>query len=100
MYPEHLTAPMAKELTDHGFKNLVNAQEVQEIMDSKTGTVLVLVNSVCGCAAGGARPGVKMALNSSAKKPDHLVTVSQALTKKLLKLQDNICCLILHLPLL
>ncbi len=75
MYPEHLTAPMAKELTDFGFKGLQSASEVNEILEKKNGTVLLVVNSVCGCAAGGARPGVKLAVQNSNKKPTELVTV-------------------------
>jgi putative YphP/YqiW family bacilliredoxin len=75
MYPEHLTAPMAKELTDYGFRGLLNAAEVKEALDSKEGTALVVVNSVCGCAAGGARPAVKLAVESASKKPSNLYTV-------------------------
>jgi putative YphP/YqiW family bacilliredoxin len=74
MYPPELVAPMKADLTNAGFKELVNAAEVDEALNKKEGTTLVVVNSVCGCAAGAARPGVKMAVNHS-KKPSNLVTV-------------------------
>ncbi len=74
MYPPELVAPMKADLTNAGFKELVNAAEVDEALNKKEGTTLVVVNSVCGCAAGAARPGVKMAVNHS-KKPNNLVTV-------------------------
>ena len=59
MYPENLVMPMKEELTSVGFEDLRNAAEVDAAVNSK-GTVLVVVNSVCGCAAGAARPGVKL----------------------------------------
>jgi putative YphP/YqiW family bacilliredoxin len=74
MYPPELVAPMKADLTNAGFKELVSAAEVDEVLNKKEGTTLVVVNSVCGCAAGAARPGVKMAVNHS-KKPNNLVTV-------------------------
>lgn len=74
MYPPELVAPMKADLTNAGFKELVSATEVDEVLNKKEGTTLVVVNSVCGCAAGAARPGVKMAVNHS-KKPNNLVTV-------------------------
>ena len=73
MYPEHLTAPMAKDLTDHGFKGLRSATDVDVAMAQK-GTTLLVVNSVCGCAAANARPGAKFSLDNE-KKPDHTATV-------------------------
>ena len=73
-YPEMLVAPMRAELTDRGFTELKNAKEVENMMNSATGTTLVVINSVCGCAAGMARPGVVHSLNGD-KKPDHLTTV-------------------------
>ncbi len=82
MYPEYLTAPMAKELTDFGFKSLISAAEVKEILDPKEGTVLIVINSVCGCAAGGARPGVKLAIQSSSKQPTQLATVFAGVNKE------------------
>jgi putative YphP/YqiW family bacilliredoxin len=74
MYPPELVAPMKADLTNVGFKELLTAAEVDEILNQKEGTTLVVVNSVCGCAAGAARPGVKLALNHN-KKPKNLVTV-------------------------
>ena len=74
MYPEYMVAPMREELTNVGFEQLLTANEVDSAVKSE-GTVLVMVNSVCGCAAGAARPGVKWAIQNSSKKPDHLTTV-------------------------
>jgi len=73
MYPEEIVIPMKEELTDRGFSELLTASEVEEQL-SKSGTTLVMINSVCGCSAGSARPGVVMAVMNSEKKPDHLVT--------------------------
>jgi len=74
MYPAEITAPMAQDLTSVGFESLTSAQEVIDTLDKKEGTTLLIVNSVCGCAAAMARPGVKMAI-SNEKKPDSLTTV-------------------------
>lgn len=74
MYPEHLTTPMEKDLTDFGFQGLKTPESVTELLDKKEGTTLVVVNSVCGCAAGNARPGVKIA-SQNEKTPDQMVTV-------------------------
>ena len=73
MYPEDLVMPMKAELTDKGFQDLTTPEEVSSAI-KKEGTTLVMVNSVCGCAAGAARPGVVFSLTGD-KKPDHLVTV-------------------------
>lgn len=73
MYPEELVKPMREDLTNIGFGELYTAQDVTEAL-AKEGTTLVVVNSVCGCAAANARPGARMSLQNS-KKPDHLVTV-------------------------
>ena len=73
MYPPELVAPMKQDLTDFGFVQLLNSQDVINAIKSD-GTTLVVVNSVCGCAAGNARPGVKLAVQNS-KKPDVLSTV-------------------------
>ena len=82
MYPEHLTTPMAKDLTDHGFTGLKTATQVHDILGKKDGTVLMVVNSVCGCAAGNARPGAKMATKAEqTKKPDVLATVFAGVDK-------------------
>ncbi|WP_461533793.1 BrxA/BrxB family bacilliredoxin [Sinomicrobium sp.] len=73
MYPEELVKPMKEDLTSVGFQELYTADEVDAAL-AKPGTTLVVVNSVCGCAAANARPGAKMSLNNQ-KKPDHIVTV-------------------------
>ena len=73
MYPPELVAPMKKELTDQGFKELISADEVDNTIKSE-GTTLVVVNSVCGCAARNARPGVINSLEGD-KKPSNLTTV-------------------------
>ncbi len=75
MYPEHLVAPMREELTSIGFNELKTAEAVDAFMKEHKGTSLVMINSVCGCAAGAARPGVAMSLDASAKKPADLTTV-------------------------
>jgi putative YphP/YqiW family bacilliredoxin len=64
---------MKEELTDNGFQELLTSDEVDSQLQ-KTGTTLVMVNSVCGCSAGSARPGVLMAVANSPKKPDYLTT--------------------------
>src|ERR687891_63713 len=74
MYPEELVQPMRSELTQIGFEELRTAEDVDERLAEK-GTTLVVVNSICGCAARMARPAVKMALQQSAAKPEHLTTV-------------------------
>ena len=73
MYPEEIVLPMKEELTEHGFQEMVSSDEVETQL-AKKGTTLVMVNSVCGCSAGTARPGVLMAVNNSTKRPDHLLT--------------------------
>lgn len=73
MYPEELVMPMKAELTDKGFQDLTTAEQVNDAL-KQSGTTLVMVNSVCGCAAGAARPGVIYSLTGD-KKPDQLVTV-------------------------
>ncbi|MDH5413036.1 MAG: BrxA/BrxB family bacilliredoxin [Flavobacteriaceae bacterium] len=73
MYPEEIVKPMRQQLTAVGFKELRSAQEVDNILNEK-GTTLVVVNSVCGCAAGTARPGTILSLQGS-KKPLNLTTV-------------------------
>lgn len=74
MYPKELTTPIAKDLTDFGFEGLTTAAEVDAVMQDQKGTLLLVVNSVCGCAAGSMRPATKHAV-ASAKKPDRMVTV-------------------------
>ena len=73
MYPEEIVVPMKEELTEHGFTELLSASEVDSQL-SKEGTTLVMINSVCGCSAGSARPGVILAVLNTDKKPDHLTT--------------------------
>ena len=72
MYPEELVIPMKEELTENGFKDLTTPEQVVEALGQK-GTTLLVINSVCGCSAGAARPGVLYSLTGD-KKPDHLVT--------------------------
>jgi len=73
MYPEEIVIPMKEELTENGFTELLTAGDVENILNKK-GTTLVVINSVCGCSAGTARPGVVMAVNKGSKKPDHITT--------------------------
>jgi putative YphP/YqiW family bacilliredoxin len=75
MYPEDLIAPMRSELTDVGFQEFRSAEDVDAHLKSHTGTTLIVVNSVCGCAAGAARPGIRYALDIAKRKPDVLATV-------------------------
>ena len=72
MYPEEIVIPMKEELTENGFKDLTTPEQVVEALGQK-GTTLLVINSVCGCSAGAARPGVLYSLTGD-KKPDHLVT--------------------------
>ena len=74
MYPAELVAPMSKDLTTAGFESLLTPEEVVAELENSTGTALLVVNSVCGCAAANARPGVKIALQNE-KQPDKLFTV-------------------------
>ncbi|MDR6299884.1 BrxA/BrxB family bacilliredoxin [Mesonia maritima] len=80
MYPPELVKPMREELTAIGFKELQNGEEV-DLAVNQAGTTLVVVNSVCGCAAANARPGARMSLDNT-KKPDHLVTVFAGVDKE------------------
>lgn len=73
MYPQDLVMPMKAELTDKGFENLDTPSAVETAL-KQSGTTLLVINSVCGCAAGAARPGVVYSLTGE-KKPDHLTTV-------------------------
>ncbi|NAS10837.1 BrxA/BrxB family bacilliredoxin [Poritiphilus flavus] len=73
MYPAELVKPMREDLAVAGFNELYTAEEVEKAIKQK-GTTLVVVNSVCGCAAANARPGAKMSLQNE-KTPDHLITV-------------------------
>jgi putative YphP/YqiW family bacilliredoxin len=80
MYPQEMVLPMQAELTTAGFQDLHSAQDVDSAMKA-TGTTLVVINSVCGCAARNARPGAKMSLEGS-KKPDQLITVFAGVDKE------------------
>ena len=80
MYPAELVKPMREDLTNVGFEELHTSEAVESALN-KTGTTLVVVNSVCGCAAANARPGARMSLQN-AKKPDHLVTVFAGVDKE------------------
>lgn len=73
MYPQEIVLPMKEELTENGFEELLNPKDVDETL-KQPGTALVMINSVCGCSAGTARPGVLMAVANSTKKPDKLTT--------------------------
>lgn len=73
MYPEEIVIPMKQELTSNSFEDLSSVEKVNEFLNKK-GTSLVVVNSVCGCAAGGARPGVVLSLKNE-KTPENLGTV-------------------------
>jgi putative YphP/YqiW family bacilliredoxin len=82
MYPEQLVAPMRTDLTSAGFKELRTAEEVESELTDHKGTTLLVINSVCGCAAGAARPGIKWALQNSGKRPDSLATVFAGVDKE------------------
>lgn len=74
MYPVELVRPMAQELQNSGFESLTTPEQVTQKLNSKDGTSLLVVNSVCGCAAANARPGVRLAIQGTVK-PDNLYTV-------------------------
>jgi putative YphP/YqiW family bacilliredoxin len=73
MYPPELVSPMRDELTREGFEQLTSPEQIDEAVNSE-GTVVVVINSVCGCAAGSMRPGVRHAVKTSAKLPTKLTT--------------------------
>jgi len=81
MYPPELVAPMKADLTDLGFKDLTTAEEVEAVLSKQEGTTFLVVNSVCGCAAGAARPAVKEAVKNE-KLPNNLVTVFAGVDKE------------------
>jgi putative YphP/YqiW family bacilliredoxin len=82
MYPEQLVAPMRSDLTSAGFKELKTPSDVESELKDQKGTTLLVINSVCGCAAGAARPGIKWALEHSQKKPSSLATVFAGVDKE------------------
>ena len=87
MYPAELVKPMREDLTKVGFSELHTANEVEQAL-SKEGTTLVVVNSVCGCAAANARPGASMSLAHD-KKPDNLVTVFAGVDREAVEAARN-----------
>ena len=87
MYPEELVYPMRKQLTDQGFDELKSIDDVENMVSNK-GTTLVVVNSVCGCAAANARPGAITSLVND-KKPDHLTTVFAGVDRDALEKVKN-----------
>src|SRR3954468_11594951 len=74
-YPEIMIHGMRAELAQLGIEETKTTEAVKEAVDNTDGTVMVIVNSVCGCAAGGVRPGIAMALQNSEAKPDRAITV-------------------------
>ncbi|MBT1686361.1 BrxA/BrxB family bacilliredoxin [Dawidia soli] len=82
MYPEQLVAPMRTDLTSAGFSELKTSEEVDNCLKNQKGTTLLVINSVCGCAAGAARPGVKWAVAHAGKKPQQLTTVFAGVDKE------------------
>ena len=80
MYPAELVKPMREDLTKVGFEELHTTEAVNNAI-AKKGTTLVVVNSVCGCAAANARPGARMSLQN-AKRPEHIVTVFAGVDKE------------------
>jgi len=80
MYPAELVKPMREDLTNVGFEELQTADAVEAAL-AKEGTTLVVVNSVCGCAAANARPGARQSLQN-AKRPDHIATVFAGVDKE------------------
>ncbi len=84
---------MKEELTDNGFQEMLTSEEVNDQL-SRPGTTLVMVNSVCGCSAGSARPGVLMAVANGKKKPDYLATSFAGFDTEAVGRSASICCLI------
>lgn len=81
MYPPELVSPMKEDLTSAGFKELISASDVDQAINEASGTTLLVINSVCGCAAANARPAAKISANYS-KKPDNFVTVFAGVDKE------------------
>ena len=81
MYPAEIVLPMKSELTDAGFEDLISSDQVDNSISNK-GTALVVINSVCGCAAGACRPGVLLAVNNATNKPDRLATAFAGFDKE------------------
>jgi putative YphP/YqiW family bacilliredoxin len=90
-YPEYMVAPIRQDLVEAGFEQLMTPEEVDAVLNEQSGTVLVAVNSVCGCAAGKARPALKLAVASSDKKPNKLVTVFAGMeTEAVAKVREHL----------
>ena len=90
-YPEYMVAPIRQDLVEAGFEQLMTPEEVDSVLNEQQGTVLVVVNSVCGCAAGKARPALKMAVASADKKPAKLVTVFAGMeTEAVAKVREHL----------
>ena len=90
-YPEYMVAPIRQDLVEAGFEQLMTPEAVDAVLNEQSGTVLVAVNSVCGCAAGKARPALKMAVASSDKKPTKLVTVFAGMeTEAVAKMREHL----------
>jgi putative YphP/YqiW family bacilliredoxin len=86
-----MVAPIRQDLVEAGFEQLMTPEEVESVLSEQSGTVLVAVNSVCGCAAGKARPALKMAVASSEKKPTKLVTVFAGMeTEAVAKVREHL----------
>ena len=81
MYPPEIVAPMKQDLVSAGFEELLSVDDVNKVLGSEEGSVLLVINSVCGCAAGNARPAVKAAVQHI-KKPDQLLTVFAGVDKE------------------
>jgi putative YphP/YqiW family bacilliredoxin len=81
MYPQELVAPMKADLTQVGFEELLTPADVDIALTQTPGTVLLVFNSVCGCAAGAARPAIKAAVKESTKLPNKLVTAFAGVDK-------------------
>ena len=81
MYPPELVAPMREDLTAEGFNELLTSEDVDQAINNASGTALIVINSVCGCAAGNARPAAKIAINNQ-QKPDQLLTVFAGVHKE------------------
>ncbi|NUQ35304.1 MAG: BrxA/BrxB family bacilliredoxin [Planctomycetaceae bacterium] len=82
MYPEEMTKPMRLELVESGVTELVTAADVARELDNAKGTAVVLINSVCGCAAGAARPGYLMAKEALEAQPDRWLTAFAGVHKE------------------
>lgn len=90
MYPENLVLPMKGDLTSVGYEDITTAERVDELINSSNGTTFVVINSVCGCAAGNARPAAAKVTNHS-KLPDHFATVFAGVDKEAVDQMRKYC---------